>query len=168
MTVAAVPAPSAQSRLREAGRAAAGPVICAAVLIGLLSGWVVAGGAGTLTRIRIQVTLAAVPMRSFTAATATGPARTYLTIRNLAGTPDQLIAASSPVARDTELVSRSGPAAALPVPAHGTLTLTPFGDDVVLVSPRTYEDDGTVPLILTFRHAGRVTVNAAVTGPGAP
>jgi copper(I)-binding protein len=169
VTAAAAPAPSARSRLREAGRAAAGPVICAAVLIGLLSGWVTAGGAGTLTRVRIRVTLAAVPMRSFTAATATGPARTYLTIRNLSGTPDQLIAARSPLARDTELVSRSGSVATdLPVPAHGMLTLTPFGDDVVLVTPRAYERDGTVPLILTFRHAGQVTVLAAVTGPGAP
>lgn len=166
--------PSAREWLRDAARAAAGPVICAVVLAGLLSGWVAASGAGTLTRVRIQVTLAAVPMRSFTAATATGPARTYLTIRNLSGTPDQLIAARSPVARHAELVSRAGPgsagiaAAGLPVPAHGTLTLTPFGEDVVLTDPQAYEDDGTVPLTLTFRHAGQVTIDAAVTGPGAP
>jgi copper(I)-binding protein len=149
-------------------------VICAVVLAGLLSGWVAISGAGTLTRVRIQVTLAAVPMRSFTAATAVGPAHIYLTLRNLSGTPDQLVAASSPVARHVELVSRTDPgtvgtaAAGLPVPAHGTLTLTPFGADVVLTDPQRYEAASTVPLTLTFRHAGQVTVDAAVTGPGAP
>jgi copper(I)-binding protein len=174
VTSRAATAPSARSWLREAARAAAGPVICAAVLTGLLSGWVAAGGAGTLTRVRIQVMLAAVPMRAFTTATATGPARTYLTIRNLSGTPDELMAARSPIARQTELITRSASGTAgtavtgLPVPAHGTLTLSPFGDDVVLISPRAYESSSSVELILTFRHAGQVTVYAAVTGPGAP
>ena len=56
----------------------AGPVACAAVLTGLLSAWVASGGAGTLTRVRIQVSLAAVPMRAFTprAADAVGAAAT--------------------------------------------------------------------------------------------
>ena len=60
----------------ELVRAAAGPVICAIVLIGLLAAWAAAHGAGTLTRVRLQVTLAAVPMRAFTprAADAIGTA----------------------------------------------------------------------------------------------
>jgi hypothetical protein len=61
------------------------PVICAVVLAGLLSAWVVTGGGGTITRVRLQVTLAAVPMRAFTAraAATVGAATTFLTIRNL-------------------------------------------------------------------------------------
>ena len=56
----------------------------------------------------------------------------------------------------------------LVIPAHGTLTLTPFGDDLVLQQPSPYESRATVPLTLTFRHSGTVTIDAAVTGPGTP
>ena len=56
----------------------------------------------------------------------------------------------------------------LTIPAGGTVTLTPFGDDVVLTDPVRYENDATVPLTLTFRQAGRVTVTADVTAPGTP
>jgi copper(I)-binding protein len=31
-----------------------------------------------------------------------------------------------------------------------------------------FEADGSIPLTLTFRHAGQVTVNAAVAAPGTP
>ena len=84
----------------ELVRAAAGPVICAIVLIGLLAGWAAVHGAGTLTRVQIQVTLATVPMRAFTpqAADAIGTAQAYLVIRNLSAAPDELIAVRTPIA----------------------------------------------------------------------
>jgi len=165
-----------QNVLRELARAAFGPVICAVVLIGLLSAWVATGGAGTLSRVRLQVTLAAVPMRAFTpaAAASVGPATTFLTIRNLSGTPDELVAVRSPVARHVVLTVRSGPAGPrvvvshLAIPAHGPLTLSPFGDDVVLEDPAPFETASSVPLTLTFRHAGTVTIEATVTAPGTP
>ena len=160
---------------RELARAAFGPVICAVVLIGLLSAWVATGGAGTLSRVRLQVTLAAVPMRAFTpqAAAKVGPATTFLTMRNLSGTPDELVAVRSPVARQVVLTIRSlaGPrtvVGGLAIPAHGTLTLSPFGDDVVLQHPAPFETASTVPLTLTFRNAGTVTILATVTAPGTP
>ena len=151
-------------------------MICAAVLTGLLSAWVITGGAGTLTRVRLQVSVAAVPMRAFTpqAAAAIGAATTFLTIRNLSGTRDELIAVRSPLARHVELTARSGPGAprtavsGIAIPAHGTLTLTPFGDDVVLQDPAPFETRQSVPLTVTFRHAGTVTILAAVTAPGTP
>ncbi len=59
-------------------------------------------------------------------------------------------------------------AAGLAVPAHGTLTLSPFGADLVLQDPAPYDSQGTVPLILTVRDAGPVTVEATVTAPGTP
>ena len=159
---------------RELARAAVGPLICVIVLTGLLSAWVIGGGAGTLTRIRLQVTQAAVPMRGFTAKTATGAATTFLTIRNLTSTPDELIAVTSPVASRVLLTVRSGSAASrtvvgdLVIPARSTLTLTPFSDDIVLQYPAPYENQPTVPITLTFRHAGTVTIDAAVTAPGTP
>jgi copper(I)-binding protein len=159
---------------RELARAAAGPLICVVVLTGLLSGWVISGGAGTLTKVSLQVTQAAVPMRGFTAKTAAGPATTFVTIRNLTGQPDELIAVTSPIASRVQLTARSGPGASRPVvsdlviPARSTLTLTPFGDDIVLQDPAPYENQPSVPLTLTFRHAGTVTIDAAVTAPGTP
>ena len=59
--------PELAAWLRDLARAAAGPVICAAVLTGLLSAWVATGGTGSIVAQRVQVTQAAVPMRGFTA-----------------------------------------------------------------------------------------------------
>ena len=164
-----------RGRLAELGRAVAGPVACAAALIGLLSAWVASGGAGTLTRVRIQVTLAAVPMRAFTsqAADAVDAAGVYLTIRNLASTPDELIAVRSPVSRHVVLTERAGVGArpavdGLAVPANGTLSLSPLADDAVLENPVPFEGKQTVPLTLVFRHAGQITIYAPVTAPGTP
>jgi copper(I)-binding protein len=176
--VTAAPPPGAFGRawLHDLLRGAAGPVICAVVLTGLLAAWTASGGAGTLTRVRLQVTLAAVPMRAFTSRqdAAIGAATTFLTIRNLGGTADELLAARSPVAARVDLTARAGPAAprtvvaGLAIPAHGTLTLNPFGDDLVLEHPAPFESRAAVPLTLTFRHAGTVTLDATVTAPGTP
>jgi copper(I)-binding protein len=157
--------------VRDLLRAVAGPVICAIVAIGLLAAWAGTGGGGTLTRVRLQVTQAAVPMRAFTPQKAAGvhAATTFVTIRNLSGRPDELVAARSPFARSVTL-RQSGPAAGSPlvIPAHGTLTLTPFGEDLVLQQPSAYETRATVPLTLTFRYSGTVTIDAPVTAPGTP
>jgi copper(I)-binding protein len=113
-------------------------------------------------------------MRAFTPRAAAGAATTFLTIRNLSGTPDELIGVRSPLARHAGLTARSGPAAprtaasGIAIPGHGTLTLTPFGDDVVLQDPAPFETRQSVPLTLTFRHAGTVTIQATVTAPGIP
>ena len=76
--------------MRDLLRAAAGPLICAVVVTGLLAAWTGTGGGGTLTRVRLQVTQAAVPMRAFTPqkAAEVHAATTFLTIRNLGGSPD--------------------------------------------------------------------------------
>lgn len=158
--------------MRDLLRAVAGPVICAVVVTGLLAAWAGTGGGGTLTRVRLQVTQAAVPMRGFTPQTAAAvhAATTFLTITNLSGTPDELVAARSPFARRIVLRHLGGPPQGGPlvIPAHGTLTLTPIGDDLVLQQPSPYESRATVPLTLIFRHSGTVTIDAPVTGPGTP
>ena len=168
--------PGGRNWLGDLVRAGAAPAACAAVLIGLLSAWVVSGGAGSITRIRIQVSLAAVPMRGYTAAAdaATTRAPTYLTIHNLSSRPDRLLSVRSPLAGRIVLLRRPGPGrpgsavSSLTIPAGTSITLTPFGDDVVLLHPKAYENDGSVPLTLTFAHAGQVSVNASVSPPGDP
>ncbi len=164
------------SRLAELARAAAAPVIAAVLVTGLLSAWVITGGAGTITRIRIQIGLAAVPMRAYAAsrASAIHVAPTYLTIRNLSGEPDELLSARTPLASRVVLTGPPGSrgrrpvVAGLAIPAHGSITLSPLGADVILLDPRQYETDMTVPLTLTFRHAGQIHVDASVTAPGSP
>jgi hypothetical protein len=76
------------------------------------------------------------------------------------------------LADQVQLTERSGSARTvvsdLVIPTHSALTLTPFGDDIVLQDPHPYENEASVPLTLTFRHAGAITIDAAVTAPGTP
>ena len=168
-------APSVEGRPQGSGaeliRAALAPVICAAALIGLLSAWVVTGGAGTVSRVTIRVGQAAVALPS---SSTPNEAETFLTITNLGGA-DTLLSVRSSAAGRVVLVrhtgSAAGPGIALrqaAVPGHGTLSLNPFGLDIVLQDPRSLTVGGSVPLVLTFRHAGRITVYATITPPGTP
>jgi copper(I)-binding protein len=171
VTSAAVPKPARP--LGELARAGLAPLVCAAALIALLSCWVLVGGAGTITWVWVEVTLAAVPAQAFTARAAAGrSAPAYLVIRNLSGQPDELLSARSPAAPRVVLGYRGtgglSAVAGFPVPAHGTLTLSPFGPALVLIGARALRAGQTVPLTLVFRHAGHVNVDAAVTPPGAP
>ncbi len=147
------------------------PVICAAALIGLLSAWVATGGAGTVSPVTIRFGQAAVTLPS-----SSGPneAATYLAITNLGG-PDTLLSASASVAGRVVFVRHAGSAAGpgivvrqVAIPAHATLSLSPFGLDIVLQDPGALSVGASVPLVLTFRNAGRITVNATVTPPGTP
>lgn len=151
-------------------RAAIAPVVCSVLLVVMLSAWVITGGNGTITRVTIQVTAASVPMPS----SAGAPASAYLTVASLGGA-DRLVSVTTPDARRVELVRRDGNPAApgrplsyVPIGAHATVNLSPFGSDVVLIDPVGLTVGGSVPLTLTFAAAGRVTVEAAVTPPGTP
>jgi len=167
--------PSGVGRPRGSGggliRAGLAPVICAAALIGLLSAWVATGGAGTVSRVTIKVGQAAVTLPS---SSAPDRAATFLTITNLGG-PDALLSVRSSSAGRVTLVRHDGSAAGpgitlrqMAIPAHATLSLNPLGMDIVLQDPRSLAVGGSVPLILTFRHAGPVTIYATVTPPGTP
>ena len=164
--------------LRELVMAALAPVICLVLLVGLLSAWVVTGGGGTIAWVRIQVSLAAIPMRAFTpgAASAAGAATTFVVIRNLSGSADELVSVRSPIARHIVLTTRPAGGATghrtvvpdLDIPAHATITLSPFGNDVMLMDPPPLQAGHTIPLILTFRHGGAIHVQGTVTPPGTP
>jgi Cu+-exporting ATPase len=161
--------------LAELARAGLGPAVSALALIGLLAAWATGSIAGTVTRVQLQVTQATVPMRAFTpqAADAIGTAHVYLVIRNLATAPDELIAVRTPIAAHVSFTEGGAgghqtQVAGLPVPASGTLSLSPFTDGLLLEHPAPFENRQTVPLTLVFRHAGEITVNATVTAPFAP
>ncbi len=148
---------------------------CAAILTGLLSAWVATGGAGTITRVQLKITMAAVSIRAFTASGASaGSATTYLTITNLSSSPDELVSARRPACSHVVLTRHastagSGPViAGLPIPAHRSTALSPFGNDVILIDPVPLQVGQLVLLTLTFRQAGPITVEATVTPPGTP
>jgi copper(I)-binding protein len=164
---AARPAPGSLAGLL---RAAIAPVICSALLLAMLSAWVITGGDGTLTRVTIEITTAAVAEP----ASAGTSAPTYLTVVNLSGA-DRLVSVTTPDARRVELVQHDGdpatPGKALtgaPIGAHATVTFSPFGTDIVLIDPARLGVGASVPLTLRFASAGRVTVDATVTPPGTP
>jgi copper(I)-binding protein len=114
---------------------------------------------------------------------ATGTGVVYLTIANLAATPDRLIAGTSPVAGALELhqtseskgsmgsmsgMSMGGvvsmhPVAFVAVGAHSTVKLAPGGYHIMLVGLHHDLLAGqTFPVRLHFAHAGWVTVSVQV------
>ena len=167
-------APAAPGRLAELTRAAAAPLACGVVLVVLLATWVAGGGGGAVSRVRISITSATVPMVSYSAHSAAGRnAAVYLTMRNLTGSGDTLISASSPSAGRV-VVARSGlgERASIParitVPAHGSVSLSPFGADLVLIHPHALMAGEQILLRLRFQRAGLIMVTASVTPPGTP
>ncbi len=167
------PASSGRRQAVDFARAGLAPLGCGLALLVVLATWVIGGGGGAVRRIQIQVTQAAVPMVSFTGnGTAGGSSHVYLTLRNLTGTGDALVSASSPAARRVDLIRGPGGQpvgpAGLALPPGATVSLSPFGPDLVLVSPASLQAGEDVLLRLRFRHAGLVTVEAVVTPPGTP
>jgi copper(I)-binding protein len=165
---------TARSLARAAGPVAA-PLACAVALTGLLSAWVATGGGGTLRRMPLQFTLTAISSPRSEASRG-GPAATapaYLTIKNLGG-PDELLSARAPAARvifarrGTQPFGAGATLAGLVIPGHAATSLSPFGPDIVLVRFRAMLIGSTLPVTLTFRHAGQITVDFTVTPAGTP
>jgi copper(I)-binding protein len=153
-------------------RPVAAPIACAVALTGLLSAWVATGGGGTLRRMPLKFELAAISAPGTQGAGTA--ASTYLVIKNLGG-PDELLAARAPASRRVVLARRGtqplgvdGALPALAIPARSTTSLSPLGGDLVLIGPGSLQVGQTVPVTLTFRHAGRITVQFTVTPPGTP
>jgi copper(I)-binding protein len=115
--------------------------------------------------------------RAWARATAPGVAVTavYFTIRNPAARPDQVVTLRSPAGELAEIhetkmsdgIMQMRQITAATVPAGGTLALEPGGIHVMLIGLRSPLVPGAkLPLILTFRHAGEVRVDAVVLAPG--
>jgi copper(I)-binding protein len=170
MTGQAVDAPARPDARGQLLRAGLAPVVCAVVLLGLLTGWVASGGAGTITRVRIEISSASVAMP----VSPGGPAYAYLVVENL-GAADTLESATAPGVRQVRIVRHYGSAAgpgriltSLTIPPHGSVSLSPMGPDIALIGAAHLSYGQDVPLTFTFRNAGRVSVEATVTPPGTP
>jgi copper(I)-binding protein len=165
------PKTSHTSTVRELARGALAPLIAAAVVLALLAGWVATGGFGTIARERITVLDAAVAMPSTPGLTAA-----YLTISDSGAHADELVSVATPDAQESMLMGDSKSAGAgvmrqltgIAVPAHSTVTLGPYTTDIQLTGLGTakLKLGGTIPLTLTFRDLGPVTVQARIVAPG--
>jgi len=163
------PPPILSPATAAAVRVVGPPVSAAVLLICVLTAWVTSGGFGTVARVRIAVADATVPVPATPGLTAA-----YLTIRNSGDEADELLSVSTTSAGQTMLADNASTdgsgsmtrLSGIEVPAHGSVSLDPFGTDVMLMNAHPLHVGQTVTLVLDFREAGEVTVQATVTAPG--
>jgi hypothetical protein len=101
----------------------------------------------------------------------------YMKLDNGAAAPDRLTGVTSPLAASAQVhemkteknVMRMRPLPdGLPIPAKGSVALAPGGYHIMLMGlKKQLKMGGTVPLELTFEHAGKVSVNVPVRAMGA-
>ncbi|HTU67431.1 MAG TPA: copper chaperone PCu(A)C [Steroidobacteraceae bacterium] len=95
----------------------------------------------------------------------------YFTLVNHGNVADAVVAASTPLAASVEMhqttvvdgMMRMRPLPEIALPARGTVAVAPNGIHLMLVDLKAPLAAGTqVPLVLQFRHAGRVEIRLAV------
>ena len=95
----------------------------------------------------------------------------YFVVRNDGATDDAIVSASTPAAARVEIhqttfsdgMARMRPLQEITAPAHGKVAVSPGGIHLMLVDLVKPLAAGTrVPLVLQFRHAGRVEIQLAV------
>lgn len=105
-----------------------------------------------------------------------GAGAAFMTIVNSGTTADRLVKASSPVAQVTELhthlhedgVMRMRAVPTIEIPAKADTRLAPGGLHVMLIGLKAPLTEGeTVPVTLSFEHAGELTVTVPVLGQAA-
>ena len=101
----------------------------------------------------------------------------YLSITNRGESADTLIGASSPAAAKIELhqtsfadgMARMRPLSEVGIPPGATVQIEPGGIHLMLVDLVSALERGTsVPLVLEFRRAGKVTVQLSIEARDAP
>jgi copper(I)-binding protein len=100
----------------------------------------------------------------------------FMRIYNTTETADRVVAASANVSKTVELhthimdgdIMRMREVEAIDVPAGGAADLEPGGLHIMFLGLDAPLKEGeTFPLTLTFENAGDVTVDVAISGPGA-
>ena len=98
----------------------------------------------------------------------------YLMLTNKGDTDERLVAASSPRAAHVELhnmemdgaVMRMRQVEAVTIPAHGEVALAPGGDHLMFMGvTEPFQSGETIPVQLTFEHAGPVDLTLTVGQP---
>lgn len=100
----------------------------------------------------------------------------FLSVTNSGAQDDRLVKADSPIAKVVDLhthleengVMRMRPVEFVPVPAGGAAELKPGGYHVMFMGLNAPLEQGqTIPVTLTFEHAGTVTLEVPVEKVGA-
>ena len=100
----------------------------------------------------------------------------YMKIRNTSAAPDRLLSARSTAAARVEThvteregnVSRMKEVKGYEIPAKGTFELKPGGAHLMLIDiKQPFKEGESVPLVLTFQHAGEVKTELRVGPMGA-
>lgn len=162
----------APGRLRQSALAVAAPVAACATALGGLTAWTSLGNAGTppdLVVTRAQVFL---PMGG------TPNTAAFFRIANQGGAADELTRVTSPSVPDGIAMSRhrmTADSAAyreaadrLPVPARGSLDMSPLSSDVTVPADPEWRVGDRISFDLHFEHSGTLRVHAQVVRPGSP
>ncbi len=144
------------------------PVTAAcAVTLGGLTAWAASGAAGRPANVHVTNARLILPF-------VTGDQTAALfRLTNPGASGDELTAVTSPETGPARLgrsVVRSGAGTmsmlpSVEVPAHGTLSMSPQGLDVMVDDPRPLHVGQRVPFVLYFRDSGPVRVTAVVVRP---
>ena len=103
------------------------------------------------------------------------PGAIFVTIHG-GDTPDRFLGVTTPVAQRAELhrmdmtggMMRMAQVSSLPLPAGGTLALSPDGDHVMLIGlSKALNKGAAFPATFHFERGGEITVTVQVAGPGA-
>ncbi|MEU5347591.1 copper chaperone PCu(A)C [Streptomyces sp. NPDC020766] len=157
-------------RLTDTLLAALAPVAACSVALGALTTWVATGRAGDPARIEVTAGRVFLPYGD------TRDTAAFFRITNSGDADDRLVRVESPGAGGEVTLGRHrttggaaayrAPVASAAVPAHGSLTMSPHGLDVILRAGPRWELGDPVRFTLHFRRSGPVTVEAVVVSPG--
>ncbi|MDF4248805.1 copper chaperone PCu(A)C [Streptomyces sp. WMMB303] len=158
------------ARLRGPVAAVATPVLACGLSLAGLGAWTAAGNAGSPPR------LAVAEGHVYQRLGNTPETAAFFTITNTGGSPDRLLAVSSPrtkvpPALSRHRMTRSGAAYRWPVedvviPAEEGLTMDPHGTDVTVRPDGDWRLGRRIPFTLHFERGGPLTVLATVIRPG--
>ncbi|MCQ8187724.1 copper chaperone PCu(A)C [Streptomyces rugosispiralis] len=157
-------------RLTDSLRAAVAPACACVLALGGLAVWTASGSAGRPPRIDVT------DARLFLPAPGASRTAAFFRITNTGGVRDRLVEVTSSAVTGGISLSRhrmtgrgsAYPQAAesLPVPAGGTLAMSPFTSDVTVPVTAHWRAGDLVPFTLRFEHSGRVEAGAVVVRPG--
>lgn len=142
--------------------------VTAAIIVALISG--IAASFAEDGTVRIDAAWA----RATPGAAKTGAV--YLSIINAGSTPDRLVSITTPAAERAEThtmktengVMEMRPLGPVTIEPGKTVTFAPDGNHIMLIGLKApLKEGGTLPLTLTFEHAGKRDVTASIARVGA-
>ncbi|KNB49947.1 copper chaperone PCu(A)C [Streptomyces caatingaensis] len=153
--------------LLRTAKAALVPVAACAVTLGGLGAWTASGAAGRPAEVSVEDARVLVPF-------GTDDTAAFVRIRNDGDGDDELLSVEAPSAGRAMLsrtVVRAGAGTmrmlpSVPVPAHGTVEMSPHGTDIMISAPPRLRAGERLPLVLRFRESGTVRTEAVAVPAG--